>query len=409
MKSLEIINYAIKSLRHRELRSYLTIIGIIIGIGAVVALLSIGQGFSDEVNKQLSSFGSNTIFVAPVSESQTSNLAFTSPGSITTSGKLFEKDAERLKKIGEIDTISKVVSGRGSIGFKEKQITSTVQGIEPGIFEKITTIEIENGRFLVETDQRVVVIGSSIADGSFDRNIIGVNSFITINGKKFRVVGVLKKTGGGFGPSSQLDTSILVPFKEAQNLFKENLAENEVGSLAISVKDGTNIDDVSDQITLEIASSHKLRVEDKDFSVINPKTIQERIGSIIGLVTMFLGAVAAISLIVGAIGIANTMFTSVLERTKEIGVLKSIGATNDNVLQIFVFESTLLGALGGLVGSVLGLIVVYLLSFFAVPVSIKFEIVVFGTIFSALVGFVSGFIPARNAARLSPVDALRYE
>ena len=410
MKLIDIAKYSLKSLTQRQIRSWLTMLGIVIGIAAVVSLLTIGQGFNEEIEKQLSAFGSNTIFIAPISEAQSGAAALRGgPGTSPSTGKLFEKDVDRLKKIAEIEEMTKIIVGRGTVGFKEKQITATVQGIEPGIFEKTTLVEIENGRFLVDSDQRVAVIGASISEDSFGNNKVGVNSFITVNGKKFRVIGILKKSAGGFGPSSQLDTAILIPAKDAQSIFKESLAENEISAIVVKLKDGSDIDDVTDKINQEIANSHKVRLDEKDFSVLNPKIIQERIGAVVGLVTVFLGAVAAISLLVGGIGIANTMFTSVLERTHEIGVLKAVGATRSEILKIFVFESAALGGIGGLLGTFLGGFIAYAASTFGVPASIKPEILLFALAFSIAVGLGSGFVPARRAADLSPVDALRYE
>jgi putative ABC transport system permease protein len=405
----QIAGYALKSLRQRQLRSWLTILGVVIGIAAIVSLLTIGEGFNQQVQQQLSALGENTVFVVPVAESQGSSLAFRSPGSVTTSGKLFDEDAERLRRIPEIEEIARILSGRGTIGFKEKEISSTVQGIEPGIFEKTTLVEIEEGRFLEAHDRRVAVVGSSTAEDSFGTNRIGVNSFILINGKKFRVIGILQKTGGGFGPAAQMDTAILVHFEDAQELFQESLAPHEVGAIVLTLREGSDVDDVTEKITSEIAASHRIRPEDKDFSVINPKVIQEQVGSILGLVTAFLGAIASISLLVGGVGIANVMFTSVVERTREIGVLKAVGAKREDILRIFVFESAALGGMGGGGGAIVGLTVVYPAALLGFPIAIHWEIVLFALIFSIAVGFVSGFVPARRAAELSPVDALRYE
>lgn len=409
MKLIVIIKYSINNLKRRQLRSWLTILGVVIGIAAVVSLLTIGQGFNDEIQKQLGELGTNTIFVAPMTEEQTTSAAFSSSPGFVTSGKLFERDAERLKRIPEIEEITKINLGQATVEFKGKQITALVEGIEPGIFEKTTLINVEEGRFLLPNDQRVAVMGSSLAEDGFGNNKVGVNSFIIMNGKKFRVIGILEKSGGGFGASSEVDTIILVQFEDAQELFKESLAENEVGYIVVTVREGADIPAVTDKITLEIAASHKIRPEDKDFSVISPQMIQEQISSVLGLVTGFLAAIASISLIVGGVGISNIMFTSVIERTREIGILKAVGATRKDILNIFIVESAVIGGAGGLIGIVIGLSLVYLLGFFGVPISVGFEIPLFALVFSIVVGLLSGFIPARNASRLSPVDALRFE
>ena len=410
MKFVDILNYAAKSLRQRKIRSGLTILGIVIGIAAVVSLLSIGQGFNQQVSEQLSALGSNTIFITPLSESASSSAVFSGgPNSAASSGKLFQKDADRLERIAEIDTIARLLIGRASVGFKDKQISAQVSGIEPGVFEKTTTIEIEEGRFLTLSDQKVVVIGSNVAEDFFDTHKVGVNSFLTLNGKKFRVIGIMKKSGGGFGPASQVDNGIYILFKDAQDLFKASLAENEIGAIALTLKEGSDVDETTDAINNEIAASHKVRLDDKDFSVVNPKTIQERVGSILSLLTIFLGAIASISLLVGGVGIANSMLTSVVERTKEIGVLKAVGATKEDILNIFMYESIFLGMVGGIGGAILGSVIALVAQGFGAPAVLTIQITLFAILFSSFVGFISGYIPAKRAAELSPVDALRYE
>lgn len=158
-----------------------------------------------------------------------------------------------------------------------------------------------------------------------------------------------------------------------------------------------------------MAAAHKTRADEKDFSVINSKTLQEKVGSILGMVTAFLGAIASISLLVGGVGIANSMLTSVMERTREIGILKAVGARRDDILKIFILESGALGGLGGVIGVILGSAIAYLANFAGIPVSIRPEMLVFVFLFSVGIDLVSGFIPARRAANLSPVEALRYE
>jgi len=404
MKLLVILAYALKSLQHRQMRSWLTILGIVIGIASVVALLTIGEGFNAEVNRQLSALGSNVISVSPSAD------PFANPFSGASSGKLFESDAERLKRIADIEDISRVVYGRASLGYKDKNITSLVMGIDPDVFKKMSSIEIANGRFLQGNDRRVVAVGGTFAEEGFgSKNILNVGSDIYINGQKYPVIAVLSKSGGGFGMNTFLDNGVFVSYNDGKEIFKDNLADKEVNEIDVTVREGANMTDVVDKITLELASAHKLRVEDKDFSVVDPKTIQASVDSVLSLITIFLGAIAGISLLVGALSIANNMFTSVFERTHEIGVLKAVGAKNGDILKIFVFEAGAVGAIGGLAGVVLGYAVALSANLFGLPTSINPMIGLFGVSFAFIVGVISGYAPARMAAKLSPVEALRYE
>lgn len=401
MKLLDIFKYSLQSLKHRQMRSWLTILGIVIGIASVVALLTIGEGFNSEVNKQLSSLGSNTIYIMPSTNAFTSDFA-------PTTGKLFEKDAERLRRISDITDIARIVYGSSTIGYKGKQITATVMGIDPAVFQKVAAIEVASGRFLQDNDRRAVGVGGKFAEEGFGvKNPIGVGSALYIDGVKYTVVAVLKKTGGGFG--ADLDNGIFVSFKDGQEIFKDNLADKEVNQIAVNVREGADMADVVGKITLELADSHKVRVEDKDFSVIDPATLQASVQSVLSLITLFLGAIAGISLLVGALSIANNMFTSVFERTHEIGVLKAIGATKDDIMRIFVFESGLVGAFGGLAGVLLGYLIALAANLFGLPTSINLVIGAFGVLFAFVIGIISGWAPANMAAKLSPVEALRYE
>ena len=403
MKLLDIVQYSFTSIRHREIRSWLTILGIVIGIASVVALISIGEGFQNSVNKQLSALGSNTIFITP------SAAAFQA-GSVTTSGKLYQKDVDRLRKIPEISDIARLIAGRADVTFRDKTLSSSVSGIEPGVFEKTTAIEVEEGRFFVEGDRHVAVVGANVANSTFGpKNSVAVNSYLLIGGTKFRVIGVLKKSGGGFGPGASQDGSIYIPFDDARPLFKDTIGPDEVGAIVVRTRDGSDSATVVEEIENEIDASHKVKPDKRDYSVIDPKSIQEAVGNVLSLITLFLGAIAAISLIVGGLAIASSMFTSVLERTHEIGVLKAVGASKGDINNIFLFESGTVGALGGLAGTAIGLGIVYIGSFFGLPASINPFIAAFCIGFAFVIGMVSGYFPARQAAELSPVEALRYE
>lgn len=404
MRLIDIVHYSFTSIRHREIRSWLTILGIVIGIASVVALISIGEGFRAEVNRQLSALGSNTIFISPLS------TASISVGSVMSSGKLYQKDVDRLKKIPEITDIARLIMGRVDVRFRDKEVSSTVRGIEPGVFEKTTAIEMAEGRFFVEGDRHAAVVGASVAEDTFGpRDKVSVNSFLLINGTKYRVIGILKKSGGGFGPSAQMDSAILIPFEDARPLFSDTLGPDEVGAIVLRTAEGSDNAETVERVYAEIDASHKVKQDARDYSVIDPKSIQAAVESVLSLITLFLGAIAAISLLVGGLAIASSMFTSVLERTHEIGVLKAIGAGKNDINNIFLFESGAVGGIGGAIGTGLGLAVVSVGSQFGLPASINPFIAAFCITFAFAIGIVSGYFPARQAAELSPVEALRYE
>ncbi|MFA6213836.1 MAG: ABC transporter permease [Candidatus Micrarchaeia archaeon] len=404
MKLLDIFKYSMESLRHRQMRSWLTILGIVIGIASVVALLTIGESLNTEVNRQLTALGANMISISPSTD------PFANPFTSASSGKLFENDAERLKRIPDVVDVSRVVYGRASLGYKDKKITSLVMGIDPKVFETMSSIEVANGRFLQDNDRGVVAVGGQFAEDAFGvRNRLNVGSYITINNEKYPIIAVLAKSGGGFGLNTFLDNGVFVTYHDGKEIFRDSLADKEVNEIDVTVREGADMDEVVEKITLELAAAHKLRVEDKDFSVVDPKTIQASVDSVLSLITAFLGAIAGISLLVGALSIANNMFTSVFERTHEIGVLKAIGATRGDIMKIFVFEAGAVGAIGGFAGVLLGYALALSANFFGLPTGVNPLVGLFGVAFAFGIGMVSGWAPANMASALSPVDALRYE
>jgi putative ABC transport system permease protein len=407
MKLDEIISYSLHNLRYKKMRSWLTILGIVIGIAAVVSLITLGESLNKAVQEQFSEFGYDTIYVMPIAESDLSSSMGGMPPSV---GKLYENDVQRLKRIPEVETIGRLIEERGSVSFKDRDITSVIDAIEPGIYEDMTAIEIAEGRFIEEGDRKVVVIGQKIAEESFGtKNKVSVNSYLTINNERFRVIGILSSAGGGLAAQG-IDIAILIPFKDGQEIFRSSLAKNEVGWIAIKVREGADIDEAEERIRFEMDSSHKITDPDKrDYGVLSSKTMQETVGSILSLVTLFLGAVASISLIVGGLSIANNMLTNVIQRTHEIGVLKAVGANDETIMGIFLFESAAVGGIGGIAGTALGLFAAFLVSFAGIPFSFQPLVAFFGIAFAMLIGLVSGYLPAKRASSLNPVDALRYE
>jgi len=405
MKLFSIAAYSWTSLKKREIRSWLTILGIVIGIAAVVSLLTIGGAFNKEIDAQLSKLGSNTIFIAPYTGSSGFGSSFQ-----PSAGKLYDKDVERLKKIPEIEEIARLQTGSATVQFRGKELTIPLQGVEPGVFEITTSFEVEAGRFLLESDRRVAVIGAKIANDTFGaENKVNVNSYLIINGQKFRVIGVLKESGGAITPAGSLDSMVMIPFEDARELFSDRLAKGEIRAMALRISENADMPSVVDRIKLEMDASHRVKEDERDYTVASPQTLRERVGTVLGLVTAFLAVVASISLIVGALSIASSMFTSVAERTHEIGVLRAVGADDETVMKIFLFEAAAVGGIGGLAGALLGMGVVLFAGQFGVPSTLDYPIAAFGVAFATLIGILSGYYPAKQASSISPVEALRYE
>jgi putative ABC transport system permease protein len=398
--------FALKSIRRRGLRSWLTMIGIFIGIAAVVSLISLGQGLEDSITGQFEEMGSNKLTLLGKAGSVISPIA-----SSLSDKHLTEKDLKIIESVDGVDYIVSMLMSSTIVNYHDESKNLFVSGMPPKesnlAFGEMSSWKAEKGRLLDESDKYKIFIGHGIAYDTFSEDL-EIRDKLEINNINFKIVGILKKVGGGD------DYSIYLPLDTLRDLVDEP----ELVSMAtIVVADGFEPDFVAGDIREEL---YDYRNEDEDsatFSLSTSEDLLQIIGDILSIVQWILVGIAAISLIVGGVGIMNTMYTSVVERTKEIGIMKATGAKNSDILMLFLIESGMLGIFGGLIGIILGVGISKGVEFIAyqqlgielLKVSIDPYLIGGALLFSFVVGSISGVFPARQAARLKPIDALRYE
>ena len=417
MNLIDTATLSFNTLQHRHLRSWLAILGIVVGVAAIISLISISLGMSAQISSSMNTLGANMITISPGGQSaQRVGLpGFGSPtgsggsgggGPFGSSGSsvITFREAETLGTVPGVEALDARVQSRATVAYKDKNTSLQIVGSDPQAFKDSVGVAVLYGRALSTNDQYSAVVGYSVANETFNDFDI-LNKQIKIDGVPFRVVGILNSSGSSsFGSS---DSNIYIPQRTAKNLFNQT---ESVSSITVVVSADHDTETVAAALTDELRSLHRLSDTDaSDFTVQTAATVQSTISSITDTLGLFLGGIASISLIVGGIGVANTMFMSVLEQTKYIGILKSLGAKNGDVLRLFMFEAGIIGLVGGVLGIALSVAVSYLLTMVGIPSALSFELVAGGLFFSVIVGLVSGIVPARNAASLQPIDALRYE
>jgi len=424
MRLQKSLKLAINILLHSKLRSWLTILGIVIGVAAIVSIVSIGEGAQASVNARLSGLGADVITVSPGFERAFGGFGGGERGdgggqTTTREAKnLTKQDIQVIRSVPDVAFVTGIISGRVDTTYLAQTASISVQGVDPSTWKDITTVTLDTGRLLNAGDTNVVVIGSRVASSIFKQPLV-VNRVISIGGKAFKIVGILKSTGSGFGGGGG-DNAVYMPIDFAAQVI-EDKNSNSFDSISVKVTSSDAAPTVASAIDARLMLSRHVTNRTKDYSVISAQQLQQNISSITSTFTIFLGAIAAVSLIVGAVGIANTMFTSVLEKTKEIGIMKAIGARNFDIMIIFLLNSALVGLAGGLFGIALGAGISSLLPNLiarlpglgggpgglqtVIPTSLLIEAIVI----SVLIGMIAGVIPAYRASKLKPVDALRYE
>ncbi|MDP2665901.1 MAG: ABC transporter permease [Candidatus Diapherotrites archaeon] len=401
----EVPHYAWRNLTHQGLRSYLTLLGVVIGIASIVTLFALGAGLSNAVNEQFERLGANTIYVTPSSLFQGS-----SPTSFTNVKVIPPSLVEKIRSLPEVSYVLPNVYSLGTLSVGREQAQAYVLAISPSdaqLYVDSGFMELREGRLFDDRDVFSVIIGNEYVDQDIFTKSIRLGSRVYIEGKSFTVIGITKPTQAIAGDPASANNALFIPSKGFSQLFANT------DPLFLIVKTNTVEDIPLAKERIDRLLEKEFGRDQKVFEAATSEQLQAQVGDLVAVIQLVLVGIASISLLVGGIGIANTMVMSIMERTEEIGVMKAVGATNTLVMFLFLLEAGFIGLVGGIIGLVIGYTLAFLIqviatsSGFALLIRIDILVILGALIFAVGVGMLSGLLPARRAALMDPVEALR--
>ena len=399
---------ALESLAGNKMRSGLTVLGIVIGVAAVIAMISIGRGAENTITGSIQGIGTNLIFVFSGGSEEVRN-----PEPITLGDSDAISDPFQAPSVADV---APMLQGNGKVTFGGESTVTSIIGVTPG-YSPVRNAEVTEGEFINEShilgQASVVLLGTQVAEDLFGRKQGLVGETVRIEGQPFRVIGMLKEEGGS--AFANQDDQVLVPFTTAQTRLLRRSGRDHVDMLMVQAVNAELVPQAGQEVSQILRARHRTEIGADDFTILSQQDFLDTARTITGVLTIFLGGIAAISLLVGGIGIMNIMLVSVTERTREIGLRKALGARKLDILVQFLTESSVLSLIGGVIGILLGwgisLVVGRIAAANDAPIdpAIGLDTVLLATLFSTAVGLFFGLYPANRAASLEPVEALRYE
>jgi putative ABC transport system permease protein len=402
---------ALESLTSNKMRSGLTILGIVIGVAAVIAMVSLGRGVQNSVSGELSSIGTTTISILPYGQDRTVR----NPKDLTLGDVAALKDKNQAP---DIANVAADISTQGTIAYGSKNESASIIGVTAD-YDTINNLKLTEGEFIKEEhtlgQASVAIIGPKLAQKLFDRSAGLIGEVIRVEGQAVRIIGVLKEKGSGGLTMGSSDSAIIMPISTVQARISRRRDPQAVDTITVQITNANANKKAQEEINQILRFRHRILYDADDYTIISAQDLLSTFNTITSTLTLFLGGIAAISLLVGGIGIMNIMLVSVTERTREIGLRKALGARKRDIRLQFITESGLLSLFGGIIGILLGWLITVAVQLVAKASGTDFtpaigvDTILMATLFSSAIGVFFGFYPANRAANLQPVEALRSE